>query len=155
MGLQGWLRPELVKVPLEAEKKIEAVSELLDLLVQNNEVPMSQRHNLMDDFAANESAIGHGLERGIAMPTIVSDRVEDLILALGVSHDGVNFANLDDRPAKVVLLALVPKKTIASEMEHLRDIEQVLEHKDLIERLIAAKTGKDAYIVLSTATATV
>ncbi len=149
MGLHELLRPELIKVPLEAESKLEAISELIDLLVQNHEIPMAQRHNLVDEFKANEMVMSGGLERGIAIPHLHTDRVEDFIFAMGVSHKGVNFSSLDDRPAKVVVLVLAPKKAFAQEVGMLREIENCLEKDDLVARLAETSSGKDASEILA------
>ncbi len=149
MGLHELLRQELIKVPLEAETKQEAISELIDLLVQNHEIPMAQRHNIVDEFRSNESVMSGGLERGIAIPHLHTDRVEDFIYAMGISQKGVSFASLDDQPAKVVFLALAPKKAFAQEVSMLHDIERALEQDDLIARLSAASTSKAAIDILA------
>jgi len=149
MGLHELLRTELIKVPLEAETKQEAISELIDLLVQHHEVPMAQRHNLIDEFNAGGWSIGSGLERGIAIPHLHTDRVDDFIFALGVAPKGVNFSSLDDKPAKVVFLALAPKKAFAQEVELLRSVEQELEQDDLIGRLAAAGSAQEVFDILA------
>ena len=151
MRLHELLRPERIIVPLDAEKKCEAISELVDVLVQYHEVPMTHRHGIVDEFAQNQW--GAGLERGIAVPHLSTDRVEDFIFALGISPQGINFSSLDDKPAKVVLLALTPKKALAQELEILGDITDFLAHGDLANRLAAAKSSAEAYEILSSATA--
>ncbi len=148
MLLHELLRPELIKVPLDAEKKSEAISELVDVLVQYHELPMVQRHAVVEEFAANEWAVGTGLENGIALPHIHTDRVEDFVCALGISTKGVNFASLDDRPAKVVLLTLAPKKSFTQDLESLAGVARLLENRNLVNRLAAAKSGQEAFDII-------
>ncbi|MFM1921889.1 MAG: EIIABC-Fru [Candidatus Hydrogenedentota bacterium] len=148
MLLHELLRPELIKVPLEAEKKSEAISELVDVLVQYHELPLSQRHAVVEEFAANEWAVGSGLERGIALPHIHTDRVEDVVCALGISSRGVNFSNLDDKPSTVVLLTLSPKKGLSQDLESLAGIARLIESRTLVGRLSQAKSGQEAFDIL-------
>ena len=85
MLLHEILRPELIKVGLEAEKKREAISELMDVLIQYHEIPMNQRDILLEQLYANEDSLGSGMEHGIALPHIATDRVDDVICAVGMA----------------------------------------------------------------------
>ena len=50
-----------------------------------------------------------GVGFGIAAPNIVSDAVTKEISAMGRSSSGVDFASLDGKPAKTVILTIRPK----------------------------------------------
>ncbi len=50
MLLHEILRPELIKIGLEAEKKRETISELMDVLIQYHEIPMNQRDILLEQL---------------------------------------------------------------------------------------------------------
>lgn len=145
MLLSELLRPELIKAGLEAEKKTHAISELVDLLVQYHEIPMSQRHAIVEEFFENEAVFGSGLQRGIGLPHITTDRVSDIICALGTAPAGIPFASRDDKPARIVLLTLAPKKSIVEEVRMLAKVEQLLERPGFAEQLLEAKTGDAIY----------
>jgi PTS system nitrogen regulatory IIA component len=147
MQLRELLRPELIKVPLEAETREEAITELIDLLVQHHEVPMARRHSIVEEFRAHSHGGGTALYRGLAMPHVDSDHVEDFICALGISHEGVPFGGLDDKPAKVILLALAPKKSLAAEIETLAELERELD-RHLLGQLTEARSGQDVFNLL-------
>ena len=149
MHLHSILRPELIKVPLEAEKKSEAISELVDLLVQHHEVPLSKRHAIVDEFAAQEYATR--LEQGLAMTQLSTDRVEDYIVALGISAQGVQLGAADDQPTRIVILALSPKKGFEEDLAHLCGVKNLLEHNELVEQLAAATSGQEAWEILKAA----
>lgn len=153
MHLRELLRPELIKVPLEAETKAEAITELVDLLVQHHEVPMARRHAIVEDFISRGFGAGNALYRGLAMPHVDTDHVEDFICALGIAPQGIPFGGLDDKPAKVVLLALAPKKSLALEIETLAQLERELD-TNLLHQLADARSGQDVFQLLKGATAT-
>jgi len=145
MLLSELLRPELIKVGLEAQKKTEAISELVDVLVQYHEIPMAQRHAVVEELIENEALFGSGLEKGIALPHTTTDRVGDIICALGTAKNGINFGSRDDKPAKIVLLMLAPKKSIVQEIETLAGVEHLLEHDHFSDRILEGDTGEEVY----------
>lgn len=153
MHLRELLRPELIKVPLEAETKAEAVTELVDLLVQHHEIPMARRQAIVQEFRDRGYGAGNALYRGLALPHIDTDHAEDFICALGISPTGINFGGLDDKPAKVILLALAPKKSLALEIETLVQVERELD-KHMMQQLTEARSGQDAFMLLKGAAAT-
>lgn len=151
MLLSELLRPELIKIGLEAEKKRECISELMDVLIQYHEVPMNQRDPLLEHLYANEDALGSGMEHGIALPHISTDRVEDVICALGTAPRGVPFGTLDGKPASLVLLLLVPKKSYESEVKAIAGIEKLFEDKTLLEKLLKCISPQEAFKLIQSA----
>ena len=151
MLLHEILRPELIKVGLEAEKKRECISELMDVLIQYHEIPMNQRDILLEQLYANEDALGSGMEHGIAIPHIATDRVEDVICALGSAPRGVPFGTLDGKPARLVLLLLVPKKNYEVEVKAIAGIQSLLDDTAFVEKLLACISPQEAFQLIGTA----
>jgi len=151
MLLHEILRPELVKVGLEAEKKREAISELMDVLVQYHEVPMSQRDGLLEALYANEHALGSGMEQGIALSHLSTDRVEDVICAIGTAPKGIPFGTLDGAPANIVVLLLVPKKNFEGEVQAIAGVQHLLESKSLVADLLNANSPNEAFKLIMAA----
>ena len=151
MLLHEILRPELIKVGLEAEKKRECISELMDVLIQYHEVPMNQRDILLEQLYANEDTLGSKMEQGIALPHIATDRVEDVICAVGTAPRGVPFGTLDGKPANFVVLLLVPKKNYESEVSAIAGIQDLLEDKGLVEKLLKCISPQEAYKLIELA----
>lgn len=151
MLLHEILRPELIKIGLEAEKRREAISELMDVLVQYHEVPMNQRDVLLEALYQNEHALGSGMERGIALPHLSTDRVEDVICAVGVSSRGIPFGTLDGAPARIVVLLLVPKKNFEGEVKAIAGVQHLLEDKELVQGLLSAVGPHEAFKLIQAA----
>ena len=151
MLLHEILRPELIKIGLEAEKKRESISELMDVLIQYHEIPMNQRDILLEQLYANEDALGSGMEEGIALPHIATDRVEDLICAVGISPKGVPFGTLDGRLANIVLLLLVPKKNYEEEVKAIAGIQALLEDAAFVQKLLKCISAQEAFKMIELA----
>lgn len=151
MLLHEILRPELIKIGLEAEKKREAISELMDVLIQYHEIPMNQRDILLEQLYANEDSLGSGMEHGIALPHIATDRVDDVICTVGMAPRGIPFGTLDGKPANLVVLLLVPKKNYEDEVNAIAGIENLLEDRTLVEKLLKCISPQEAYKLIQSA----
>jgi mannitol/fructose-specific phosphotransferase system IIA component (Ntr-type) len=151
MQLNELLRPDLIKVELGADKKRLAISELVDQLVQYNELPMKQRDGVLDELYANEESIGTGMEHGIAIPHVATDRVDDVLCAIGTSKAGVPFRSLDGKAARVVVLLLVPKREYVAQVKAMRAVEKVLGQTEFLDKVVAAKTGQEVFDLIKAA----
>lgn len=151
MLLHEILRPELIKIGLGAEKKRLTISELMDVLVQYHEVPLNQRDILLEALYENEDSLGSGMEQGIALCHLATDRVEDVICAFGTAPNGIPFGTLDGKLAKIVVLLLVPKKNFEREVQAIAGIQHLLEDKALIASLLAATTPQEAHKLIQDA----
>lgn len=142
------LRTDQIKVGLEAEKKREAISELMDVLIQYHDVPMKHRGTLLDALYENEESLGSGMERGIAVAHLATDLVEDVICAFGIAPKGIPFRSLDGKLAKIIVLLLIPKKDFEGEVNAIRGIQHLLDNQELVARLLKATAPSEAYGII-------
>lgn len=150
MLLSELLRPDRIKLNLDAEDKEEAIRELVDHLVQVHDISYSLRDHVVETVIAQERRNGSGMEHGIAVPHGVTDRIEDFLAVLGVSGKGVPFDTPDGQPARLVVLLVAPKRDFAGEVRTLAGIEKLLEHPGLKEQLTDAQDPKAAYELIRT-----
>ncbi|MBI2425485.1 MAG: PTS sugar transporter subunit IIA [Candidatus Hydrogenedentes bacterium] len=148
MLLSEMLRPDLIKVGLEAENKKEAIGELVDLLVQQHEISMAQRPGILEAILENDAKSGAGMEKGVAIPHGLSDRVDDILCALGTAKKGVPFDSLDGNPANVVVLFIVPKRNTALEVRTLSGLHGLLTRPGFTEKLVTAADAEALYRII-------
>ena len=79
-------------------------------------------------------------EKGIALPHGSSDRIEDIIGALGISQHDIPFESIDGKPARLVILLVLPRQNFQGHVRTLAGIAHVLSNDVLREALIAAPT---------------
>lgn len=136
------LHPEVVKVDLEAENKYEAIDELVDLLVESHEIPVTLREHVVEVVVEREKSMSTGMEHGIALPHGATDRVGDIIGALGVSRRGIPFESLDGQPAHIVILLILPKNKFQAHVRTLGGIAHLMSNANLREALKNAADGE-------------
>lgn len=140
MLLSKLLRTELIRLPLDAEAPMEAISELVDQLVQAHEIPYIKRDDVLDALRAHEKAFSSGMRDGIAVPHLETDKVDDVLCAMGISEKGIPFNTPDDQPVHIVVLLLAPSRGYALEVETLRDVARTLQEDEVRQQLRAAGT---------------
>lgn len=138
------LYPELVKVNLDAEDKYEAINELVDLLVECQEIPATLRAHVVEVVAAREKSMSTGMEHGVALPHGSSERIDDIVGALGISRRGIPFESLDGQPAHIVILLVVPKNRFQAHVRTFGGIAHLMSNAALREALKAAESGEAA-----------
>jgi len=130
------LTPELVRFRLAASDKWGAIAELLDLLEARGK--LRSRAEVEKCVRDRERLLPTGLEHGLAVPHAKSAGVDELVVALGLSEAGINFACTDGQPAKIILLAISPSGRSGPHIQLLAAISRALHHPGAAEALLAA-----------------
>ena len=138
MLLSEILHEQVVKTGLEAETKHEAIEELVDMLVEAHEIPLSLREHIVEAVTERESSMSTGMEHGIALPHAATDRINDIIGALGVAQHDIPFESVDGRPARLIILLVLPRDNFQGHVRTLAGIAHLLQNNALREKLIAA-----------------
>jgi len=102
MRLTEILKPQDIKIPLEAKTKTDAIAELVNLLAANGEVadPKKVLEAVLDREATRTTGIGNGL----AIPHGKCPGVGNLVMAIGKAGTPIDFQAIDGRPVTLIWL---------------------------------------------------
>src|SRR3954464_5867420 len=102
MRLSDILKPQDIKIPLEAKTKTEAIGELANLLAANGEVtdPKKVLEAVLDREATRTTGIGNTL----AIPHGKCPGVDNLVIAIGKTATPIDFQDIDGRPVTLIWL---------------------------------------------------
>jgi mannitol/fructose-specific phosphotransferase system IIA component (Ntr-type) len=106
--------PEHIFPDLEATDRYAAIREILQRLVRLGAIPNHAEETLFAAICRREEVMTTGIGMGLAIPHAVSDLVPRRVVALGRSKSGVDFASLDGKPVKEIVLMISPN----SDYEH-------------------------------------
>ena len=120
MRLTEFLSYTAVKTDLEARDKVAAIEELVDLLVEEHELGTVDRAAVIESVLTREESMSTGLEHGIAIPHGAVDSIDDVVAAMGISREGIDFQCLNGQPAHIIILLLLQQHT-----------ERILHQKDI------------------------
>ncbi len=144
--LLRYLKPELMKVDLKGTDKPSIIDELIELLVQQHAVKDREvvRQAIMD----REAQMSTGLEHGVAIPHARMDGIEDMLCAIGVKREGVDFASLDGQPANIFIMTVSPRKTPAPQVQFMALMSRLLDENNR-RRVLEAPTNTALYELLT------
>ena len=159
MKLSEFIRPELVKVGLEAENKWDAITQLVDLIVAAKDIKPEHRADTLEVIFDRERSMSTGMERGIAIPHANSSLLSEVVGAIGIAKSGVDFESLDNIPAQLIVLLVIPKNKFQKHVRTLAGIARLFNHEQMaialrnakdseeVMKIIIAEEGKDLFFV--------
>lgn len=131
------VQEDLVKVGLEATNKWEAIEELIDLLISQHELRLSDRSEVIDAVFTREKSLSTGLEHGLAVPHGSVDCVSEIVATMGISK-GVPFDSVDGSPAQLVVLLVIPKGKFQRHVRTLAGIARLARNQKLRQEIYNA-----------------
>jgi fructose-specific phosphotransferase system IIA component len=138
MAIGDLLTADLIKESLNGANKYDVIEELLDLLVNNGDV--IDRQLALDDLFEREHYLSTGLENGLAVPHAKSSAVNKLMVAFGLSKQGLDFDSLDGKPAFFIFLVLSPRDTSGPHIKILAQISRNFREEKTSEELLQASS---------------
>jgi fructose-specific phosphotransferase system IIA component len=147
MLLTQILRPACVKVPLEGKDKQSVITELVDLLDANG--LLLNRNVVLDAVLAREQTRSTGIGSGIAIPHGKCKAVKELIMAIGIASEPIDFVSVDGKPVTIVLLLVSPADQTGPHIRALARISRLMLDQEFKQTLEQASSAEQAYEILS------
>ena len=143
MRLTEILKPQDIKIPLEAKTKTEAIGELVNLLAANGEVgdPKKVLEAVLDREATRTTGIGNGL----AIPHGKCPGVSSLVMAIGKAATPIDFQAIDGRPVTLIWLLASPPDQTGPHIHALARISRLMTIERFRQALVAAQTPQQLY----------
>jgi PTS system nitrogen regulatory IIA component len=98
---------------------------------------------LLDQLLAREAERSTGIGGGLALPHATLAGLEQPLLVVGRTREGVDFAALDSRPVDLFFLLLSPPGAQAQQLRVLARLARIFAPEERVERLRSA-TGPEA-----------
>jgi fructose-specific phosphotransferase system IIA component len=143
------VRPEYVKIDLQARTRDEALRELIDLeAIQGN---ITDKNQGLKDLLAREDQFTTKMMEYIAIPHAKSEAVEKAMVLVGKSKDGIDWrpdadfenSNYEDR-VFITFMILVPANAEGNDhLKILAMLARCLAKKDFRQNLIDKKDGEE------------
>ncbi len=141
MNTVDLLDESLIILELNARDKYQAIEELLDLLVAAGKV--HDRTQALKDLIEREQYLSTGLENGLAVPHAKTDAVDQVLLAFGLSREGIEFESVDGKPAHFIFLVLSPRETSGPHIRILAQITRMFKQPEVPQQFMNAKSASE------------
>ncbi len=146
MKITTFLRREFIIGELQAATKEAVLAELAAVLLPAGST--DDQDNMVRVLMDRERLGSTGIGDGIAIPHGKIGGLDDLRIAIGRSHQGVDFNALDGKPAHLFFLLMVPENSAGQHLKVLARISRLLKDNVLRKNLMEAKSAAELFNLL-------
>lgn len=147
MLLTQILQPSCVKVPLEGKDKKAVITELVDLLNDNG--LLLNRDEALEAVLMREQTKSTGIGSSIAIPHGKCKAVKELVMAVGIVPEGIDFESVDGKPVTIVILLVSPAEQTGPHIQALARISRLMLDEAFKQSLEQAKSAEEVLGLLS------
>ncbi len=147
MILTEILQPACVKVPMVSKDKESAITELIDLLASSGH--LLDRNSVLEAVMIREQTRSTGIGSGIAIPHGKCAGVKELVMAIGIISDPIDFDSIDHKPVSIIVLLVSPMDRTGPHIQALARISRLLLDEELKAKLEKATSASQVYELIS------
>jgi fructose-specific phosphotransferase system IIA component len=141
MRLTDLLSKEVIKLPLEKATKESVIGELVDLLATNKKV--MDRDSVFQSVLEREQVMSTGVGDSVAIPHCKSEAVKGVVVAFGISQNGIDFQSIDSKPVRLVFLLVATPDATGPHLKILSRVSRLLNKKVFRDNLMLAQSPED------------
>lgn len=147
MILTQILHANCVKVPVDNKDKVAVITELVDLLDANN--LLSDRDLALEAVLIRERTRSTGTGAGIAIPHGKCKAVKELVMAIGIAHDAIDFESVDGKPVTIIILLVSPIDQTGPHIQALARISRLMLDEEFKQKLEKSASSDEVYELLN------
>jgi len=110
---------------LECDEREGVLREMIGQLAENGEIGEDCMDKVLEGLMSRERLGTTGIGKGIAIPHVRSDDFKDVLIAVGRSSAGIDFAAVDGERVRLVFLILASESSQDDYMAALRWVSTV------------------------------
>ncbi len=139
-------QPTSVKAPLDGTDKDAVIAELIDLL--DAQGLLQDKAKVSEAVFTRERTRSTGIGSGIAIPHGKCNAVKDLVMAIGLAPDPIDFQSIDDKPVSIVILLISPTDQTGPHIQALAKISRLMLDEKFKAAFESASSPEQAYKLL-------
>jgi nitrogen PTS system EIIA component len=146
MTLIDLITEKVVKLPLKATTKIDVFRELIQIL--NDAGYLKDTEAVLNAVLEREDQMSTALENGIAIPHAKTTEVSHLVLAVGISPEGIDCDSHDEQFSHLFFMLLAPPDQCGPHIEALSEIAQATRSKAFRKLLLSSENAREVVELL-------
>lgn len=148
MNLTDILLPETIVLPLKTVNKIDIIQKLVHILFKAERI--NDLEKVLKSVLDREAVMSTGVGDGVAIPHGKSDAAPNIVAALGITEEPVDFEASDNQPVQLIWLLVGPPGKTGPHLKALSRISRLMHQKDFRDRLITAPSAEEALQEIAT-----
>lgn len=144
--IADYIKVDSINLDLKSKNKNSVIKELYENikatgLVKNAELGFS-------DVCAREEMGSTGIGKGVALPHAKTKAVDELIITLGVSKNGIEYGALDEENVRIFFMFLCPEDRTQEYLKVLARISRWIKEESFRENLLKAKFNEEVIEII-------
>ena len=145
--IKNILSPDRICFINQSSKK-DAIVQLSEVLASAPQI--KNEAELIQEMLKREELMSTAIGKGIAIPHVRLSSVTDLVLAVGIcKKDVLDFTPFDEEPVRILIMIAASYNQHQYYLKTISFLSGMLKSDDLRTRLMAAKTEKEVYEILT------
>ncbi len=146
MRLTDILSENRIKIHLTNTEKEKIIEEMVEVI--DDSVKLDNKAEILKAVLDREAVMSTGVGDEVAIPHGKTESLNEIIAALGITKDPIDFNSLDDKPVRLVWLLIGPQDKTGPHLKALSRISRLMHKEEFRERLIQTMAPKDAIEVI-------
>ncbi len=147
MTLTQILQANCAKVPVEGRDKEAVITELIDMLDASG--VLMDRDVALDAVLTRERIQSTGTGAGIAIPHGKCNAVKEVVMAIGIAREPIEFESVDGQPVTILFLLVSPADQTGPHIQALAGISKLMLNEQFRRKLEQADSADDVYTLLN------
>ncbi len=147
MLLSQILQLSCVKVPLEGKDKKSVITELVNSLEENK--LLLNKDVALQAVLTREQTKSTGIGSGIAIPHGKCNAVKELIMAIGITGEPIDFESVDGKPVGIIILLVSPADQTGPHIQALAKISRLMLDEEFRNKIQNVDSAEELYELLS------
>ncbi|OGS20901.1 MAG: hypothetical protein A2252_00540 [Elusimicrobia bacterium RIFOXYA2_FULL_39_19] len=141
MKIFEFLYPKAIVLDVQSRDKKGVITELVECLSKEKKVKDTPK--AITSVLEREKLGTTGVGQGVAIPHGRTDAVGELVGAIGLSKQGVEFESLDGEPVHIIFLLLSPPDSGGQHLRALAKVSRLFKDKFFRQALLDARTKEE------------
>lgn len=130
MQLAQYISADQVCMDLESHSRDEAIHEILDQLVEAGALQSDEVEPVLRAIVQRETLGTTAIGRQVAVPHARLEHLEETVIGVGLSREGVEFHALDGQPVRGMFLVLGSPEKPEQYIDVMKSISEMIQTED-------------------------
>lgn len=149
MKLENYFNENAVKLHASSTNKDALLKEIAETAKSSSVLKHIDTEHLYKKLLEREAIGSTGFSDGIAIPHCSLDNIDDFVVGVLISKEGIDFQAADGKPTKLFMYIIAPRKQRNKHIRILAELSKVLRVSSNVDTLLKQTNVKDFFNKLS------
>ena len=147
-NIADYIKEEAIELDLKSKNKNSVIKELYENIKKLGLV--KDEEGALKDLFAREEMGSTGIGKNVALPHAKTDAVDELIMTVGISREGIEYGGIDEENVNIFFMFLCPMDKTQEYLKTLARISRLIREDKFREKLIKSKTPNEIVEIILT-----